>query len=802
MVYFVPWKPGDIAYTVILAIVFAAAVLEWVLWLAAFLYCLVKVYVKAENTSIRVLVVLITIAFTALRLVFLPVMVVTIPLPPQFRGYFPPYLTNSFQMFACVTFSILMAVPWLFCIYHLVKHNIGKAPRIKEALNEETAPKVVVVMPCYHEIPEVLMHAIDSACDSDYPKSCLHLFVSFDGSDIDELYLSTLSSLGVKLPLKKYPISIDLDYRGCRVTVSRFVHGGKRHCQKKSFKLLDKIYTKYLLARDDLFILFIDSDIILDKFCIQNFVYEMQLKNAAKEPSKRDPDMLAMTGVITCTAEKRTFLTILQDVEYVHGQLFERAVESTCGSVTCLPGALTMLRFSAFRNMAKYYFSDEAEHAEDMFDFGKCHLGEDRWLTHLFMLGARNRYQIQLCTGAFCKTEAVLTYRSLMKQRRRWFLGFVTNEACMLTDIRLWKLYPMLCIVRFMQNTIRTTALLFLVMAVSVATGTQNITQLPLAFMGVSFGLNWVMMLFFGIRLHRLKAWLYPVMFVLNPFFSFAYMVYGVFTAGQRTWGGPRADKAGDDEETGKFDADEVCDPVDVVAREKAVGVVAVAAAAEECKRKRLTIHPNDSVVGKFAAPVPYMFYHGGTFHLRELYARSDTDLSVLTSAVPSVRDVRELYPDSGISRPERAQKRYWSSHRRSMTLSGDLRPASPRDRWVGRAISTDISSEQLDYEYCSEIHRSTASCSDNDDQNAQHYSGESDSLYSISSETALVLLSAESQNARPRSEAGSSVRWPVPRRRESVATTRQSRWLDFTRSFFEMDDPHGNGHGEGKTWI
>ncbi|KAK9369776.1 chitin synthase-domain-containing protein, partial [Lipomyces kononenkoae] len=522
-------------------------------------------------------------------------LVVTIPLPPQFRGFFPNFLTEPFQLFACVTFSILLSVPWLFCIYYLIKHNIGKRARIKETLNDGSAPKVVVVMPCYHEIPEVLMNAIDSACDSEYPKGCLHLLVSFDGSDIDQLYLSTLSSLGVKLPLKEYPISIDLSYRGCRITVSRFVHGGKRQCQKKSFKLLDKIYTKYRLSRDDLFILFIDSDIILDKFCIQNFIYEMQLKNAAKEPSERDPDMLAMTGIITCTAEKRTFLTILQDIEYVHGQLFERAVESACGSVTCLPGALTMLRFSAFRNMAKYYFSDEAEHAEDMFDFGKCHLGEDRWLTHLFMLGARHRYQIQLCTGAFCKTEAVLTYRSLMKQRRRWFLGFVTNEACMLTDIRLWKLYPMLCIVRFMQNTIRTTALLFLVMVVSVATGTQTFTQLPLAFIGVSFGLNWIMMLYFGIRLHRLKAWLYPLMFVVNPFFNFSYMVYGVFTAGQRTWGGPRADKAGDDEEVGKVDADEVCEPVDLVAKENAAG--------EEYRRKRLTIHPNDSVVGKFVAP-------------------------------------------------------------------------------------------------------------------------------------------------------------------------------------------------------
>ena len=48
-----------------------AAILEWVLWLAAFLYCLIKVCVKAENNSIRFLAVVVMILFTLLR--FAPV---------------------------------------------------------------------------------------------------------------------------------------------------------------------------------------------------------------------------------------------------------------------------------------------------------------------------------------------------------------------------------------------------------------------------------------------------------------------------------------------------------------------------------------------------------------------------------------------------------------------------------------------------------------------------------------------------------------------------------------------------------
>ena len=523
-------------------------------------------------------------------------MVVTLPLPPQVNNYFPKSMVSFLQWFAFRTFAVLLTVPWLFCIYQLVVNSLGRTKRIKEILDEETAPKTVIVMPCYKEDPDVLIKAIDSVVDCDYPPSCLHVFLSFDGAQEDDLYLETIEKLGVPLTLKHYPKSIDVVYRMARITVSRFPHGGKRHCQKSTFKLIDKIYTDYLKRNDNLFILFIDSDCILDKVCIQNFMYEMELKPGSKQ------NMLAMTGVITSTTEKNSLITLLQDMEYIHGQLFERAVESGCGSVTCLPGALTMLRFSAFRKMAKYYFADKAEQCDDLFDYAKCHLGEDRWLTHLFMIGARERYQIQMCTGAFCKTEAVQTYRSLLKQRRRWFLGFITNEVCMLTDIRLWIRYPLLCIVRFMNNTIRTTALLFFIMVISIITTSNKVKNLPVGFIAVSLGLNWLLMIYFGAKLRRFKVWLYPLMFVVNPFFNWVYMVYGIFTAGQRTWGGPRADAGAADAET---------TPQQAIEHAKATGdelniVPETFKPAAEARHDKpvasVPVQPREALEGRFAA--------------------------------------------------------------------------------------------------------------------------------------------------------------------------------------------------------
>lgn len=45
------------------------AVFEWMLWLAAFIYCLVKVYAKADRWSIRVLAVVMVVLFSLVRYV-------------------------------------------------------------------------------------------------------------------------------------------------------------------------------------------------------------------------------------------------------------------------------------------------------------------------------------------------------------------------------------------------------------------------------------------------------------------------------------------------------------------------------------------------------------------------------------------------------------------------------------------------------------------------------------------------------------------------------------------------------------
>lgn len=60
----------QIVYVSIMGTVMIGAFLEWFLWLAAFIYCLVKVFQKAEHYTIRLLAIIMIILFTLLRYVF------------------------------------------------------------------------------------------------------------------------------------------------------------------------------------------------------------------------------------------------------------------------------------------------------------------------------------------------------------------------------------------------------------------------------------------------------------------------------------------------------------------------------------------------------------------------------------------------------------------------------------------------------------------------------------------------------------------------------------------------------------
>ena len=101
-----------------------------------------------------------------------------------------------------------------------------------------------------------------------------------------------------------------------------------------------------------------------------------------------------------------------------------------------------MVRFESLKSVAGTYFNNM--NADGNVDFARTHLGEDRYLTHLLMESRPEKHRIGFCAAAKCKTEACEGFFSLMKQRRRWYLGTMTNEIYMLTSPVIWSQFPAL----------------------------------------------------------------------------------------------------------------------------------------------------------------------------------------------------------------------------------------------------------------------------------------------------------------------------------------------------------------------
>lgn len=177
--------------------------------------------------------------------------------------------------------------------------------------------------------------------------------------------------------------------------------------------------------------------------------------------------------------------------------------------------------------------------AQDNFDFNRTHLGEDRYLTHLLMEQRREKYRIGFCPAARCKTEGCNSLRSLMKQRRRWYLGTLTNEIYMLTSPKVWWQFPAL------NTLISLSALkngpLFVYVFLTEALLNRG-TVITIGFAVLIFIPIWLFVSAFAMSVKRWKIiWGYPLVLLFLPILSATFQLYGMLTFRVRTWGGPRA---------------------------------------------------------------------------------------------------------------------------------------------------------------------------------------------------------------------------------------------------------------------
>jgi chitin synthase len=498
-------------------VITAISFIDFTVFFLLFLAYMLNIQCKTKVLSTRVINGLLIVFFILFKGMHLPVFISTI----EVLNWTIP---GSNVMLAALTWTnvLLSILPLGSAILSLFsKTNPKLEPYSKELVN--------IVMPIYNEIPESLENAVESVLAQDYPKDKIHLWLSFDDDGEPEAY---------KYLVRKW----NLDYCNAlnfgtnithctknevKVSICRFAHGGKKSAQHSAIKLIEYMYTEEELNNSLLF--FIDSDIILQKDVLVQFCDYMKRYNKN-----------VLTGLISCiTSSSRSFLSLYQDIEYVSGQVFWRNFENYMGSPSCLPGAFTILKWNSFKNVSKEYFTEHVY--RDNIDYQRFYLGEDRYLTHLLM--ESESWKIGYCANARCKTEAPEKLYELLKQRKRWFLGFFANDTWMLSSLKVWKTYPALCIFNLLNVTRNTSIYIYLLYLVLLFNKEVNVLMWFLMII-LPVLTNWVFIFIYSFKIKRkMNVLFYILILILQPLFSMMYMYYTLFTISNRSWGGVRVDK-------------------------------------------------------------------------------------------------------------------------------------------------------------------------------------------------------------------------------------------------------------------
>ncbi|KAI0225368.1 hypothetical protein L0F63_002057 [Massospora cicadina] len=536
---------GDRAAQGVTMFFLSLALVDYLVYFALFVYVFLNVVLESQTLKGLIFSSMVVLTFTAIRMVFLPLILNTIPY--AFAPKFPTWLLE-FSFYACtISYVVFFNAPVIACVYFVVKFGF-KGEKLRAGITKcGEAPMVVIMMPIYNEEPVPLFRAVESAIRSDYPSHKLHVLLAFDDERESPLYWSLLKRLKVlnakvhhqwraevgelgEEGMFLFPPRLELMVEGVRLTICRFPHGGKSATQGKGFHIVNEIYGQEPAVRDSTYLMFIDSDVILHDNAVYNFASTLV----------SNPRLNAVTGYITCrTSDSANLLHYLQDSEYLEGQMFARSLEALTGSVTCLPGALTLLRLGVMQAIAPKYFIHFDKRKP--LNFHRFYLGEDRYMTHLLMEGSDRSYTIGLCGASRCKTDAPDNWKTLVKQRRRWYLGALINEAHMLCTPKLWRTMPLLLSLKLFDYASGSLSWLFIVYVVGVIKGVVPVWTICVFFPCLM--LKYLILSLNASFMNRTKVFVtFPIFFFISPIFKMWCTVYSILTWDTRSWGGPRTD--------------------------------------------------------------------------------------------------------------------------------------------------------------------------------------------------------------------------------------------------------------------
>lgn len=296
---------------------------------------------------------------------------------------------NLWVMYSRIYLYLMLAYTWfvltLVCIDDFKKRTFP-------AYNDE---RIMVIVPCYNESPELLERSIKSVMAA---KGNKQICIIDDGSKNNvRPYLQSLA--------KKNHIKVHFFDR----------NKGKREAL---------FYAVTNMIDDSDFVVTIDSDTVLDENALIRVVEPLKIGKIA-----------AATGDVQLLNEHQNALTRMIGSYYWIGLNIYKKAQSALGMVVCCSGCLAAYRSDVLRaNIYKF--------VNQQFFGERCTHSEDRHLTNLVL---QRDYDVVYVPEAISYTETPATVRGFLKQQQRWKRGF--TRECLYTLSYAWRNRPLL----FMQ---------------------------------------------------------------------------------------------------------------------------------------------------------------------------------------------------------------------------------------------------------------------------------------------------------------------------------------------------------------
>ena len=112
---------------------------------------------------------------------------------------------------------------------------------------------------------------------------------------------------------------------------------------------------------------------------------------------------------------------------YFYGHIVEKAADTLFGKCTCLPGAFSLVRYSAFVDCLDKFADIPRD--DDFHGINCLELGEDRYMTTLLIQKGYNTRYVQ---RAISRTVIPDTFDGYVTQQRRWLQSTISNQVVLL----------------------------------------------------------------------------------------------------------------------------------------------------------------------------------------------------------------------------------------------------------------------------------------------------------------------------------------------------------------------------------